>query len=300
MLFRNSTSRYLLILIILYVSLSRELIAPAEAFAETIKTGIFGLYAFDNWDVAFRTVGDAKFKVVVAGVTSKELLDKAYRSGVRVIINAPLLTKEQVSHEAAWVKYLQTLDQIVKSLKSHPAVYAWYPVDEPDVMNLPPEKLEKLCGLIRTIDNVHPIFTVFSDMGKWNKYLRYFDIVSVEPYLNQTSPSNRDKPEKVVFYLNKIKLDLKRMSLNRRVWVTLGAFGMRPKPFKYKNTYAKPTPDEFLKMVELSIVNGVDGILVYTIAFKGGTNNYDWNLVKDDPKLWHAVEQLPKIVETTH
>jgi len=268
--------------------------SPAVS-AERIATGLFGLWAWPDWDQALAIVKDNGFDVVV-GMSKTSELDKEAAAGVKVLVGLGL-TPAIAEDEANWPKYLEGVKARVAQLKDHPALLAWYVVDEPDLWGISLEKIRAVREAVRAVDQRTPHFTVFANPAKWSAYLPYFDIVAVDPYLHERTPGAAEKPVKVAQWLAKIQDDLKRAGLERPVWVVLGAFELKTRSAATrKPTFYRPTPGEFNEMVKIAVDAGVGGILVFTLAKTFDPAYEDLNLPKDDPALWEAVRALPATV----
>lgn len=268
--------------------------APA-ASAERIATGLFGLWAWHDWDQALKIVKDNGFDLVV-GMTEKSELDKEARVGIKALVGLGL-TKRVADDEGNWLKYLESVREQVSELKHHPSLFAWYIVDEPDLSGIPPEKVGAVCEVVRSVDGRTPLFTVLASPTKWSPYLRYFDIVAIDPYLARRPLGLTEKPEKVRRWIAMLRDDLKRANLERPVWVVLGAFELKARdPTVKPPAFYKPTPAEFNEMVGIAVQERVGGILVFTLAKKGEPSHLDLNLPNDDPALWEAVRKMPGTV----
>ena len=265
------------------------LVMSSNVYAKQKYSGIYGLWALDDWNAGLQLLSDNKFNVTV-DATDIPKLDKALSKGIKCIVPFGL-TNDIAQNDTKWKQFLQDTKALILKMKDHPAVIAWYPVDEADGQGIPVSRIKELTQFIRSLDK-KPIFTVFDTPSKWGKYLPYFDIVCVDPYLRRNS-GVYDSPNVVSVWLKKIKLDMAKFKLHKPIWVALGAFSMQP-PDGSTPRYKKPTPDEFNQMLNYSLAEGVEGILVYTIALKATSSFQKWNLPTDDPDLWRAVIQIPK------
>lgn len=259
--------------------------------AKTIYTGIYGLHGWGDWPDALDITRDNKFDIVVS-LSSKNGLDMAHSRGLKCLVNNFGFTPDMVSDEAKWQNFLSGVRLKITALKDHPAVFGWYLVDEPDWQNVPIDKVKTMNALVKSIDSKHPIFTVLTIPNKWIAYLPHFDIVSVDPYLrkNRGTP---DQVDKVRDWIRKVKRDMKVAKAVKPLWVTLGAFDQIPRLPTDTNEFVKPTPKQFNEMVDISLEEGVDGVLVWKFATKDHVKFQNWSLIKDDPELWEAVRKMP-------
>lgn len=280
---------------ILVVSLT----VPHDTYAgNKIHTGLFGLWYY-SWyyssrDEGLKLVKDNGFDIVIVD-GNKNRIEKIRKQGLYGIV-AINLSRKTTQDAVQWKEYLKGLEKTVLQLKDNPAVFAWYPVDEPDGQDIPVAKVQELIKLIKSLDPSRPIFTVFNTPEKWESYLPYFDIISVDPYLVKRglTTGKPDTIDKVSVWLRKIKSDLKKMKEEKPVWVVLHGFELIPRIPKVKDWYQIVTPTQFNDMVNIALDENVDGILVYTLAGVGGSDYYDWILPVNDPKLWNTVRMLPR------
>lgn len=260
-------------------------VCSAELHAEEIYTGMYGLWAWHNWDEGAQILRDNKFQITI-GMADKKLLDKAQEKGLRYIV-ALGLTKEIADDEVKWQNFFYKTWKQVNAFKGHSALFAWYPVDEPDWQKISITKIKEVTELIRSVDKTTPIYSVFGFPPKWHEYLPYFDIIAVEPYLTPGATT-----DKVRQWLVKVKDDLRDLKLKKPVWVVLGAFEQVPLNPKDRQPFFKPTPDDFNKMLAISLNEGVSGVLIYSLSFPSGKYK-DWNIIRDDPLLWEEVRKVP-------
>lgn len=263
--------------------------------AKPLNLGMYGLTVADSADEFMQLTKNNGFGLIYSGYDIASL-NKAQSYGLKCLVTFNV-SAAMASDEAQWAAFLNQLRSKVAELKSHPAVYAWYPVDEPDGQKISPAKIKAMVNVIRSVDTTHPIMTVVYDSTKWTKYLSYFDIIGVDTYLKLTRSGDYEKPEVVGIALKKLKSDLNKLKLRKQVWSVLGAFDLQPKDSSVTPPYRKPTPDEFSAMLKMATDEKVDGILVYSLyAAKDNPTYKRWNLPVDDPNLWQAVKKIPQIV----
>lgn len=284
-----------LMLLILYVFCN----GVKDVMAKDIPVGVYGIWACGDKNAAFSLLQQNGF-TLASGVGSKDVLDKAYAHGVKCLVGIDVkLTKEIAADNSKWDAYLNNIRKQVLKLKDHPAVFAWYFLDEPSWHQIPVDKVKILNEFIKNLDHKTPIYTVLSTPGGWSDYLPYFDIVAVDPYLKTNKYGIESEPEIVVNWLKVLKSDVHRIKGKKpAIWVVLGAFEERERFPWYKSQFRKPSPKEYRQMLKYAMDQGVDGIMVWTLAFTKSIKYFDWNLPSDDPLLWDAVKSTPEIVKT--
>ncbi len=265
-----------------------------DACAEKFNVGMYGIWARENKEQAFKLLAENGFNIA-SGVGGMDVLDIAHKYKIQCLVGTDTqLTKDIANDSLYWKKYLEEITQKVRTLKNHPALFAWYFLDEPSWKKIPIRKIKDMNRRIRSIDPKHPIYTVLSTPETWRPYLPLFDIVAIDPYLRADKSTPAGRPEIVKSWKQKINSDIEELSGNKpAVWVVLGAFDSKPKRFFVHPAFRKPQPNEFEKMVALAISEKVDGIMIYSLAFKDSVDYADWYLPSDDPKLWDVVRKTP-------
>jgi hypothetical protein len=261
---------------------------------------MYGIWACEDKDQSLKLLADNGFNIV-SGVGGKDLLDKAHKYKIQCLVGAETQLTEEIANDSyRWEKYLKEITQQVKTLKDHPAVFAWYFVDEPVWGKIPVSKIEEMNGIIRSIDEKHPIYTVLSIPESWQPYLPLFDIVAIDPYLRTDESTLEGQPGIVKNWIQKINNDVNELSGNKpAIWAVLGAFDLKPKNVRVKASFRKPKPQEYEEMLDLAISEQVDGLMIYSIAFTDSEDYEDWYLPSDDPKLWNVVKRTPNTMESS-
>ena len=269
------------------------LISTLSVQAKEIETGMFGLWAYTPWDEGIQLVKDNGFSVVVID-GNKSRIETASKLGLKCIVDYKF-SKATTKDPVLWQKYLADLEKMVTDLKDYPAIIAWYPVDEPDGQEIPLKYIKQVRTLIKSVDAKRPIFTVFNKPEKWSKYLPFFDILCIDPYLLKTG--RPDTSEKVKTWLKKLKSDSYKAKVKKPIWVTLQGFERVPKIPGHNDWFQEITPAVFNETLNFALQENVDGILVYTLATTGNSEYYDWNLPKLKPLLWDAIRKVPAKVK---
>lgn len=270
------------ILVIFYMFLLAPLSADASG---QIYTGMYGAWGWENFDSAFQLMHDNGFQLAVVG-PNKDHLDMLQAKGMKGIVSFDVKVAA-TENSATWQMTLDNIKAKVTALKDHPAVFAWYLVDEPDVQNFPVVKVKEMTKLVRKIDPSKPLYTVLIKPEKWKKYFAHFDIIAEDKYIDKSTNS----PEVVRDHIRRLKRDLMKLKLRKRVWAVLGALDLQHK--SGISNYHRPTSQEFTTMVDIAMQEKVEGIMVYTLAFKNNSIYKDWNLPEQAPSLWEAVKMLP-------
>lgn len=252
--------------------------------------GVYGTTVGGDFDAAISELATAGFGMAVVGAT-REQLDVLSANGVKAVVGLGM-TDAVLASDSAWDAYLADVRSKVSALREHPALLAWYVVDEPDGRRIGRPRIAAACDVVRAADPKTPLLTVLDAPDRWSDYLDLFDIVAVDPYLRRTPAGAFETPSVVTRWLEQLRTDLRRAGLTRRVWAVIGAFDLVPANTRPR-AYLKPTPAQLAEMVARARADGVEGVLIYSYAFNGSAEYAKWRLRGDAP-LWEAVKALPR------
>lgn len=251
-----------------------------------VNIGIFGLWGWPTYEEPLQLIKSGDYSLVVTE-PNIDIINKVDKYGLKSIV-AFWPQDSIVSNPAEWKVYEESILQKIQSLKSHKAVFAWYVFDEPDYKNVPTKTLSAIINRIKLIDPNHPVMTVLTKSSNWNSYLRFYDIIAIDPYIKDGESLN-----KIQVWLTDIHKSLAAMNLNKPIWLVLGAFRQIQKANGKRNAFVKPSPSEFNKMVDIAIAGKVAGVLVFSLATSEDSKFYRWCMPVDDPPLWNAVRGMP-------
>lgn len=283
---RNPVFRNLLTVSVIVLCL---LLWQKSANAGGIPVGVYGTWGTAKNEI-FQVAKDNNFGVVVSNDIQKT-------ANMKMQCLYPFwLTKEIAQDDVAWKAFVANVKTVVSSNVNNPAVLGWYLADEPDWHQVPVERFKELRTVIRAIDKNKPLFTVLTMPDKWYRYLPYFDIIGIDPYIDTTSTYAGRETDKVQDWIKKVKENFAKLKMNKPIYVVLGAFDLRPKGI-VTSAFRKPTAAEFNKMVSICLNQKVAGILVFSLYIAETSDYYAWKLPTDDPVLWNAVRSLPGLVK---
>ena len=191
--------------------------------------------------------------LMLYGAPGWEDLECARTNGLKVIAgvnhvfagmkHAPSGVKTEVD-EAAW------MEKYVRSVRPHPALLAWYALDE-----LPLSMLLRLSArrdLLERLDPDHPVWVCLNHPHQTRSYLPTFDISGSDPY-----PVPRDP---IVTAAMWTKATVRGCGRRRAVW-------MVPQIFNWANYRRKdsrvPTRDEIRNMTWQCIAEGATGLIYF-------------------------------------
>lgn len=135
----------------------------------------------------------------------------------------------------------------IKTFRDHPALLGWYISDEPNGINITPERLQEIYNTVKENDPWHPVSIVFmAPFLSARKYAKALDIVMADPYPIPNLP---------VTIAGDVAEALKtEFNGKKPVWIVPQAFGGG------ELWSREPTIQEIRSMTWLSIINGATGI----------------------------------------
>ncbi|WP_158560687.1 carbohydrate binding domain-containing protein [Paenibacillus contaminans] len=181
--------------------------------------------------------------------TLQQQLDTAQANGLKMLV--PLYTEMLVKEN---FDYMQ---QAVTQFKNHPAVLAWYVMDEPTGNGIYPQELIDAYKLIHSIDPAHPIYIVEDRKEAYSATGKITDILAADIY-----PLNKEPISAV-----SEQMEMARASVEpaKPVWFIAQAFQLLNNP----NWPYLPTIGELRNMIYQGIVTGAQGIGYYSFKDPG-------------------------------
>lgn len=212
---------------------------------------------------------------VVTGPASQAYLEAAQRHGLKVF--APPGTSAGPRFNAAAAR------AAVRAFDRHPALWAWYLVDEPDLHSIPPESVQLAHTVLKRAGARKPTALVLFQGGSALHYARLTDVLMIDRYPIPWLPlasfgqhvrqarlaAGRDQP--LVAIIQAFDWDYFRELL-----AAPGA--MRP-----------PTYEELRCMTYLALVLRADGLFYYAFDASG------WKL-REHPQTWEALQAVVREV----
>jgi hypothetical protein len=157
---------------------------------------------------------------------------------------------------------------LVEALRDHPALLAWYLVDEP--ARRLRGRVQQGYEVIRSLDPAHPVLIVHFSSRTTAGLAPFMDILGVDVY-----PVPNQSLSELWLQLGRSR---KALGAEKPVWSVVQAF---KKPVPGRRT-RYPTPVEVRNMVYQSLVAGATGLFYFS---------YDWRglLVDNAPDVWAAL-----------
>ena len=219
---------------------SRSLLVDDEPF---FPIGLYWLRASLLGEVARLGFNSGDYFYKLQGEEIAALMDAAADDRIGVLLELSDFIRGREEPDRA------AIEATVERYRQHPALLAWYIIDEPIETNVRPEDVEEIYRRIRELDPHHPVYLVNNRPHTYADYLDGSDILAVDVYPVPRYPLTR---------VGKSVQAARWTSLDRKpVWLVAQAFGgveHWPRP---------PTAVELRNMVFQGLVHGARGILFY-------------------------------------
>jgi hypothetical protein len=229
--------------------------------------GIYGVSTIEDLE----TVYQAGFNCV-KGPSNPEFLDKAHSLGIRVIASPgrPTDTPEKL-------KKFQDADH-------HPALLSWYLVDEPDMHRIPPWKVAMDQRRLKAAPAKSPVSVVLYNGANVADYGTIPDILMVDHYPIPWMP--------LAHFAQHMEWARNSIPKDKPLYAVLQAFD-----WYYFRTvlpgeteFRAPTFEELKCMTYMSLAEGMDGIIYYTMRGR------EWDILKH-PDVWNGLQQVIRSVK---
>jgi len=165
--------------------------------------------------------------------------------------------------------------QNVTALQSAPAVLAWYLVDEPDILGVPPDVVAAGRSDVLELDSQHKVAIVVHMREFYTDYAATTDIFMTDVY-----PIRSTQFSSVAPVGWGVRDALAATGGTKPVWAVIQAFRGWVWP-------RLPTPKELRAMTYLAIVQGASGVFFYSYDTGG-----EFDDMKDQPDFWQAVKDV--------
>lgn len=185
--------------------------------------------------------GDYFYKL--RGEEVAALMDAAAVEGMQILLELTEYARQKPKPD------YRAIAALVKRYRRHPALLAWYLVDEPDETKMAPAAAGAIYELIRELDPYHPVYLVNNRPHTYAAYSDASDILAIDVYPIPNSPISQ-----VSDYMQRARWT----SLARKpVWLVAQAFG------GVEYWPRAPTASELRNMIYQGLVGGAKGVLFY-------------------------------------
>jgi hypothetical protein len=162
--------------------------------------------------------------------------------------------------------------ETVERYKTHPAVLAWNPCDEPELNGLAPDEFYARYDRFKQVAPDHLVYAVIASPAEYHAYAGGTDVLAPDVYPVPFAPIT-------TVYRQLRQASAEAAKYDTMLWGVLQCFG------GYGGWTRPPTPQELRAMTYLALLAGVKGILYYTYGDQG------W-VVTDHPEQWEAAKAL--------
>ncbi|MCP4641439.1 MAG: hypothetical protein GY851_13440, partial [bacterium] len=187
-----------------------------------------------------------------------------YAAAGKFVTTYPYPSPKMVSPEGVWGKPLTdeeatALRERVRALKDHPAVFAWYLADEPELRPALPERTRRIYEIVADEDPYHPCIMLNDTIAGVYKYVDGGDVLMPDPYPCFIADGFAATPiEKVTEFMRACN---EAGAGRRALWITPQAFNYGD--YGRENNRA-PTFDELRNMTYQAVIEETKGFLYYT------------------------------------
>ncbi|MCC6443221.1 MAG: hypothetical protein IT210_07170 [Armatimonadetes bacterium] len=229
----------------------------------------FSIGLYDVPSEAFPLIRSWGFNTVMTGgggEAGQNALDRAQENGLKAIHHpGGAITTPEGRAEIA---------DAVRRLRGHPALLAWYPIDEPEINGITREAVEEAYRAIYREDGGHPVFQTLYYPSAYPIFTKGRDILSIDPYPVPIRP--------LISIARALMMARKEA---QPVWLIPQAF--------YGVIWPRsPSPGELRCMVYTGLIHGAKGIIYYTFGLPGEPGS--WRL--PETALWPAIRTLNREV----
>lgn len=175
---------------------------------------------------------------------ARKALDEAQKHGLKVVLEMSTLLRGRYQREK--------FEAIVRACKGHPALLAWYPVDEPNETQF--EWCLDAYRICRSLDPDHPVYLVICVPRLFEKFADALDILAIDPYPVPHAPINT-----VAKWMHAAQEAVKG---RKAVWLIPQLHNTAA--YRDPKRGRAPTPEEVRCMVYQGLVYGAKGIVYYT------------------------------------
>ena len=232
-----------------------------------------GIYAVPSTN-DFRTIKDAGFNLV-AGRADRAYLDAADGAGLGVLASPH--TSAGPDFNAAGAR------QAVKDWDRHPALWAWYLVDEPDLNAVPPRQVIEAQRCLKTAGARKPTALVLFQGYEARHFANLADITMIDRYPIPWLP--------LANFGQHVTLARLAVARDKPLIAVIQAFDWSyvPELLPGEQNLRPPTGAELRCMTYEALARGANGLFYY--AFDDGR----WKM-REHPETWAALQSVVREV----
>ena len=231
-----------------------------------------GLYAVNSTN-DYAMVKAAGFNLIT-GPAEKACLDAADRAGLKVLANPGTSAGPGFNIEAA--------AKTVKASDAHPALWAWYLVDEPDMQQILPEIVARNHADLKGLKPTKPTALVLFQGYEALDYANITDITMIDKYPVPWLP--------LASFGQHVEMTRLALGKGKPLIAVIQAFdwGSIPHMLPGEKNLRPPTCDEIRCMTYEALARGATGLFYF--AFDAG-----WKM-REHPETWAALSNVVREV----
>lgn len=241
---------------------AQSLLVEGEPF---FPIGLYWLHAEDLEELKRLHFNCGDYFYKLRGAEIAALMDQAAQSGVRILLELTPFIRGRAEPD------YQAIAATVERYRRHPALLAWYLVDEPADARVDPALLERIYQQLRQSDPYHPVYLVNNRPHSYGTYLGASDILAIDVYPVPDHPLTRVRD-----YMQQAHWAAQG---RKPIWLVAQAFG------NVEHWARPPTPAELRNMVFQGLVQGAGGLLFYRYCQEGEQQ-------LQPPALWREMRAL--------
>ncbi|MBI3416895.1 MAG: hypothetical protein HY043_16515 [Verrucomicrobia bacterium] len=207
---------------------------------------------------------------LVCGAARREFLDEADARGLKVLAAPPTFAGKNFSPGAT--------RQAIASLDHHPALWAWYLVDEPDLNQISPREVAEARGTFKALGARKPTALVVYQGQNLIDYRRGADILMFDRYPIPWLPlANFGQHAR-----------LARLAAgDKPLLAVIQAFDWNyfRELLPDEKNFRAPTYEELKCMTYLALTHRADGLLYYAL------HDGKWD-AREHPEIWGALQRV--------
>jgi hypothetical protein len=231
-----------------------------------------GIYAVNSTsDLAM--VRAAGFNLIT-GPAEKSFLDAADVAGLKVLASPGTSAGPGFNLEAA--------AKTVKAFDAHPALWAWYLVNEPDLQEIPPETVVRNHAALNRLKPAKPTALVLYQGYEALDYANITDIIMINKYPVPWLP--------LASFGQHVEMTRLALGKGKPLIAVIQAFdwGSIPQMLPGERNLRPPTHEEIRCMTYEALARGATGLFYF--AFDAG-----WKM-REHPETWAALSNVVREV----
>jgi hypothetical protein len=242
---------------------------PRKANAPFYPIGIYSVPSTND----FASLKQAGFNLVT-GSAEKGYLDAAQAAGLKVLA-AP-------GTSAGRGFNLANAAKTVKAFDVHPALWAWYLVDEPDMQQIPPETVVRNHAALKGLKPAKPTALVLFQGYEALNYANITDIMMIDKYPVPWLP--------LASFGQHVEMTRLALGKGKPLIAVIQAFdwGSFPQVLSGEKNLRPPTYEEIRCMTYEALARGATGLFYF--AFDAG-----WKM-REHPETWAALSNVVREV----